>query len=123
MPHILSSITRIFLVLSLLFLTENCSSQKETNSSAKDQKEEPLVSKEDWSVFPHLIVTKVETEKDGEKVTLKNDRGRVYIMLMNRSELKSNYKTLKIDDKVQVNGMYSKSIPVKIFPKSIKMLQ
>lgn len=82
-----------------------------------------VIEKAAYRNLPELIVTKVIGEKDGETIHLKDGENKVYNMILSIPNLGENYISLKMGDKVKIEGKYIDSFPTRIFPKKINKLK
>ena len=72
--------------------------------------------------LPELTVTKVIGEKDGETIHLVDQEKKAYNMIVSIPNLGDDYVTLKVGDKLKVEGEYIDSFPTQIFAKKIHKL-
>jgi hypothetical protein len=72
--------------------------------------------------LPELTVIKVKNEKDGETIHLIDSENKTYNMIVSIPNLGKNYISLKVGDKVKVEGKYFDSFPTQIFVKKIYKL-
>ncbi|MFA8299339.1 MAG: hypothetical protein ACEPOV_04195 [Hyphomicrobiales bacterium] len=110
------------LALAILFSISSCN----TINVSKENMDEKATSKE--QVTSHYApntfkVVKIEYGKDGYMASLENGSSRKYIMLVSIVNLKDDYVSLKVGDKIQVEGQYEDETPVRIIPKKIIIIE
>ena len=81
-----------------------------------------VIEKASLENLPELTVIKVIGEKDGETIYLRDGKKRAYNMIVSIPNLGKNYISLKVGDKVKVEGEYIDSFPTQIFAKKIHKL-
>lgn len=82
-----------------------------------------IVEKAEQKDLLELTVTKVIGEKDGETIHLRDKENKAYKMIVSIPNLGDNYISLKVGDRVKVEGEYIDSFPTQILAKKIYKLQ
>ena len=72
--------------------------------------------------LPLLTVTKVIGEKDGETIHLTDNDKKAYNMIVSIPNLGEDYVSLKVGDKIKVEGEYIDSFPTQVYAKKIHKL-
>ena len=75
------------------------------------------------SDLPVLTVTEIENGKDGYTATLTDETKGLYVCTISIPNLEDNYVSLKVGDKVKIDGEYAESHPVQIFAKRILIVK
>ncbi len=101
-------------LLILCILTFSCNTNNKTQETSTNE----IIS--DYAV---LVVTKIQNQKEGYTATLKNDNGDFYTCVISITNLKNEYKTLKVENKVQIIGDYGNGNPTPIIAKRIIVIK
>ncbi|MCL7752141.1 hypothetical protein [Polaribacter sp. Z022] len=82
-----------------------------------------VIERATFKKLPELTVTKVIGEKDGETIHLRDKDNKAYNMIVSIPNLGDNYISLKVGDRIKVEGDYIDSFPTQILTKKIYKLK
>lgn len=82
-----------------------------------------IIEKEALKKLPELTVTKIIPGKDGETVHLSDKNKKTYNMIASIPNLGDNYVSLKVGDKVKVEGEYVDIFPTQILATKIHKIK
>ena len=102
-------IKSIAALLSLALLTTSCNTSKSNNESSDD------------NIRMELIVTKIQNEKDGQTIFMKDDKGGRYTTII--SPANGNWVVLNVGDRISLEAKeIMESDPAQIISRDIKVM-